>query len=281
MPDSSEIIKNSPEIWSHIDLTPAIDGHKYDRGHVAILGGCDLTGAACMAADAAMHIGAGLCSIMSQSKSLSVYKSFKPYIMVEEIDGLSDFLAHIKSKKRNSIVIGPGAGGVDDGSLCDVVINSLKLNKPILLDADVFSAFAGNIELLANFSHNNVVYTPHEGEYKKIFPKTDGDRIKMAIYASSILKGVFVLKGAETIIISRGKPTVIQKDSSPWLATAGAGDVLSGMISGLVAQNIPAYEASCMAVWIHSEVGKMVGVGLVATDIIDKMSIILKKIIKN
>lgn len=266
--------KNNPEIWrTFLPWPPAADGHKYDRGHVIVAGG-RMTGAARLAAQAAMRVGAGLCTIAGPSQFMGVYLDNAPHLLFEAVENIRDFPLHLSDPRRNAAIIGPGMGQED--GLREAVLNMLRLKKPTVLDADALTVFAGYRDLFSSAVHSRCVLTPHEGEFSKIFPDLTGDKTARAIKAAETSGCVVLLKGAETIIATPGHEPVINTHSSPWLATAGAGDVLAGMIGGLMAQGMEPFQAACAASWMHGEAGIRLNAGLVASDLIRVLPLIIK-----
>lgn len=265
---------NNPSLWrDRLPWPPEADGHKYDRGHVVVAGG-GMTGAARLAAQASMRIGAGLCTIAGPSQFIGLYLENAPHLLFEAVDNIVDFPVHLSDARRNAVVMGPGLG--QEKGLCDAVINVLRLERPIVLDADALTVFKGQMDQLTGALHSKCVLTPHEGEFSKIFPDLAGDKITRVKKAAEICGCTVLLKGAETIIAMPEHEAVINTHSSPWLATAGAGDVLAGMIGGLMAQGMGPFDAACAAVWIHGEVGLIAGPGLITPDLIGALPVIIK-----
>ena len=261
--------ENSPTLWRSSLPQPSADGHKYDRGHVVVFGGARLTGAARLAAQAAMRAGAGLCTVVAPAESVVIYRSDAPHIMVEE---RGDIAAHLADARRNAFVIGPGL----EGDIRADVLAVLATKRPAVLDAGALTAFAGAAGDLCAALHPSCVLTPHEGEFERVFGVLPGDRMAQAVTAAEKAGCVVLLKGAETVIAAPGRPPVVNAHATPYLATAGAGDVLAGIIAGLLAQGMGAFDAACAAAWIHGEAGRQMGPGLVAPDLIAGIPAVLK-----
>ena len=238
-------MENNSELWlSALPLRKG-DVHKYDFGHAVIYGAPQLTGATRLAAAACARVGAGLTSVLCLSNVAQVYRETLPaHIMVREDLDWSD--ARVSAKLY-------GSGGLP----CDP---DFEADIPIVLDAD-------GLQELPDALSDNYILTPHEGEFAKAFPDIEGSRVEKATKASKQLGAVVLLKGEETVIVHPDGRIVVNNHASSYLATAGSGDVLAGMIVGLVAQGMPAFEACCAAVWIHGEAAIRFGVGLVASDI--------------
>jgi NAD(P)H-hydrate epimerase len=263
-------LQNEPPLW--LSKLPVLqpDGHKYGRGCAVVFGGEQMTGAARLAALASMRIGAGLCILSAPKASVPVYAVTLPaHIIVEEFHDVKETLA---DERRNAVVIGPGLGKNRKRAVIDVVHSG----RAGVLDADALTQFEEDPDRFLKEIPSTFVLTPHEGEFLRLFPKIKGDRIARAVAAAEAAECTVVLKGAETVIASPGMQPVINKIHAPMLATAGSGDVLSGMIGGLLAQGMDSYAAACAAVYLHAMAAKAFGVGLVASDLPDIIPSVLK-----
>jgi ADP-dependent NAD(P)H-hydrate dehydratase / NAD(P)H-hydrate epimerase len=263
-------LKNEPSLW--LSKLPVLqpDGHKYGRGCAVVFGGEQMTGAARLAALASMRIGAGLCILSAPKASVPVYAATLPaHIIVEEFHDVKDALA---DERRNAVVIGPGLGKNRKRAVVDVVHSG----RAGVLDADALTQFEEDPDRFLKEIPSTFVLTPHEGEFLRLFPKIKGDRIARAVAAAEAAECTVVLKGAETVIASPGMSPVVNNIDAPMLATAGSGDVLSGMIGGLLAQGMDSYAAACAAVYIHAMAAKAFGVGLVASDLPDMIPSAIK-----
>lgn len=269
--------RNTPENW--LSLLPKIDAssNKYTRGHTLVVGGELLTGASRLSAHAAARIGSGVTTMLVPKIAFTVYASSLTSIMVRYFDDIETFNQSIINTRITSFLIGPGAGVSDDTRM-----QSLKLlatSLPVVLDADAITAFQNDVRILTNYLHANCVLTPHEGEFKRLFNLTE-DRMLNAQQAAKDCGAVIVLKGSETIIAAPDGRTIINDNAPPTLATGGSGDVLAGMIAGLIAQGMPAFEASAAAVWMHGEAAKLFGLGLIAEDLPSLLPQVLQKLHK-
>ncbi len=266
---------NMPELWR--DQLPVLDeeGNKFNRGHLVVVsGGIESTGAARLAAHAAARTGAGLVTVASPSDALAVNAAALTDIMVRGSDGAAGLRRLLEDKRRNALVLGPG-NGVGE-ALKECVALALSSGRALVLDADALTSFASNASALkADISEEHavkLVVTPHDGEFARLFAaQTDilahPDRLGRALAAARFLGGVVVLKGPDCVIASPDGRAAINQNGTPWLATAGSGDVLAGAIGGLLAQGAPAFEAACAGVWLHAEAGRAVGPGLLAHDL--------------
>lgn len=266
---------NSPDIWGKILHQPDEEGHKYQRGHLLVLsGGLESTGAARLAAHAAARTGAGLVTVASPSDALVVNATALTDIMVRGSDGAQGLARLLDDKRRNAVVLGPGSGVGQ--MLRDCVRLVASAQRALVLDADALTSFAADaVELRAMFTPDHaskVVITPHDGEFSRLFENqadivAHPDRLGRALAAARFLGVVVVLKGPDCVIASPDGRAVINQNGTPWLATAGSGDVLAGAIGGLLAQGASAFDAAAAGVWLHAEAGKVAGPGLLAHDL--------------
>jgi hydroxyethylthiazole kinase-like uncharacterized protein yjeF len=267
--------ENIPQFWRKSFPVPRIDGHKYARGHAVVVSG-DLaaTGAARMAARGALRAGAGLVTVASPRDALAVNATALTAVMVRSIDTPVEFAELWTDKRLNTCVIGPGAG-VGDRTR-DFVVTALSAKRNLVLDADALTSFADAPDHLfeaIKISHDpQVVLTPHEGEFPRLFSDISNkhpgrsklERVRAAAERSA---AIVLLKGPDTVVASPDGRATIASNAPPWLATAGAGDVLAGMIAGMLAQGVAAFEAASIAVWMHGEAAGEAGPGLIAEDL--------------
>jgi hydroxyethylthiazole kinase-like uncharacterized protein yjeF len=267
--------ENTPQFWRKSFPVPRIDGHKYARGHALIVSGdIAATGAARMAARGALRAGAGLVTLASPRDALAVNAAALTAVMVQAADTVVEFGEMLGDKRFNPIVIGPGAGVGE--RTCDFVHTALAAKRSLVLDADALTSFAGSpdrlFESIKATPDPQVVLTPHEGEFPRLFSDISNkhpyrsklERVRAAAERSG---AVVLLKGPDTTVASPDGRATIASNAPPWLATAGAGDVLAGIIAGLLAQGVPAFEAASIGVWMHGEAGREAGPGLIAEDL--------------
>lgn len=254
-------------------LRPENNAHKYSRGHAVIISGAVLsTGASRLSAQAALAVGAGLVSIIGEDDALREHAAHVTAIMLKSRDAM---FSNIDDRVR-AIAIGPAAGiGAETR---DAVLHLLSLRIPIVLDADALTSFADrNSDLMAGL-HNQVVLTPHIGEFSSVFPDIILDNhIQAAMKASCNSNAVVLLKGFETIIAAPDGRLAINRHASPWLATAGSGDILTGLICGLMAQGTAAFDAACIAAWLHGDIGVHYGPGLTGDNMIGQIPLVLRR----
>lgn len=279
-------IENSPDLWKEQLPHADPDAHKYKKGHAVMMGGSEMTGAIRLASEAAMRVGTGLCSIVAPPETGEIYRKGAAHIIVEDGRGYEEFVDHCQDERRNAILIGPGAGLKDKDVLQKdvlqkVVLDVVSLNKPCVLDADSLSVFKEKQNILLKNLHSGCVLTPHEGEFKRLFGDIKGSKLERAKQAAGRAGCTVLLKGPDTIIAAPDRIPVIDSIAVPELGTAGSGDVLAGMITGYLAQGVDAFDAACMAVWIHAQAGLCFGSGLVASDIPDMIPPVLKDLTKS
>lgn len=268
--------ENAPALWAAGFPWPTAESHKYTRGHAVIIGGGTMTGAARLAARAARRVGAGLVTIAAPSNAVPIYLAGDPGQLVIELTDTSDIEAVMREKRRTAILVGPGNGV--SAQTRRRTIGALRARAAVVIDADALTTFEGTADDLFSWINGPCVLTPHEGEFARLFGVDEGSRLERARRAASASRAVVVLKGADTIIAAPDGRAAINDAGSPWLATAGTGDVLAGLIVGLLAQGMPQFEAACCAVWLHASAAKHFGAGLIAEDICEQLPGILNEL---
>lgn len=252
---------NTPDLWRSDLPVPQPDGHKYDRGHAVILGSDKYTGATRLAAEACSRIGAGLVSVLSDAQAQTYRMTLPPDIMVSDE-------APENLNRVNTLLVGPG--GCSKMQALMVVAQNPDIK--LVLDADA-------IRLWPELHGRDVVVTPHEGEFARYFGDLEGTAAERATQAAERSGAVIVLKRPNTMIASPDGRVTENTTASPYLAKAGSGDVLAGLIAGLVAQGMPTHEAACAGVWIHGAASERVGPGLVPQDMFPELRPILRDLL--
>jgi hydroxyethylthiazole kinase-like uncharacterized protein yjeF len=280
------LFENDPAVWGHLFPFPTTEGHKYSRGHAVVVSGAMAsTGAARLAARAALRAGAGLVTIASPHDALAVNAAASFAVMVREAEGAEGLKALLSDPRINTVVIGPG-GGVGP-EMRDKVRVALAGKRTVILDADALTSFGDNPKELftnhTNHPESTTIHTPHEGEFHRTFnwlskiPSVK-QKLEACLAASHETAGIVILKGADTVVAAPDGRAMIADNAPPWLATAGAGDVLAGLIAGLCAQGMPAFEASAAAVWLHGEAAREFGPGLIAEDLTEALPKVYRRL---
>ena len=250
--------RNGPALWRV--PSPGASDHKYTRGHVTVLGGAAMTGAARLSAGAARRGGAGMVSIAATGGA-DVYRTGDPGLIVSDAP-----LATLLGDERRSVwVCGPGLGQDAARSALPML---LAAKRRVVADADALGACAGHPELLEGCA----VLTPHEGEFAKLFGPVGSDRIAAARAAARRVGAVVLLKGADTVVAAPDGRVVVNDSAPPWLATAGAGDVLAGLVAAMLAQGMADWDAAAAAAWLHGRAAALAGQGLIAEDLLPRIA---------
>jgi len=273
---------NSPNLWLSKFPWKKKKHHKYSRGKMIILGGqINMTGATILSAEAALRVGIGSVKILCNKKTLPIYSSKFPSALKEVTNNLSFLKKLILKEKKSSFLIGPGSGSNKQTKEKTKLI--LKNSNYAIIDADALTCFKAKPKELYRLLDKNKIITPHIKEFHTIFPSINKkiSRYQKIITASRLCKCTIVLKGTNTLICSSKRKVVINKHASKELAVIGSGDVLSGIITSLVGKNkLDPFLASCAGAWIHGDIAKKFGPGLIAEDIVKNIPNVLKKLKK-
>jgi hydroxyethylthiazole kinase-like uncharacterized protein yjeF len=277
---------NDPVLWRPQFPFPRIDGHKYSRGHAVVVSGHQsTTGAARLAARAALRAGAGLVTVASPRDALPIHAAANTAVMVRPVDGAEELELYLADRRLNAVVLGPG-GGAGPG-LRDQVLVALAGVRAVVLDADALTSLADDPERLfaaiAGRADQPTVLTPHEGEFARLFgAQAEGaplqSKLERAARAARTSGAVVVLKGPDTVIAHPDGRAAINQNAPPWLATAGSGDVLAGMVAGLLAQAMPAFEAASAAVWLHGEAAMLAAPGMISEDLAELLPAVYRRL---
>ncbi len=278
---------NDQALWRGAFPIPKPEGHKYSRGHaVVVSGGLSTTGAARLAARGALRAGAGLVTIASPREALAVNAAASLAVMVRPVDGTDELAAFLADKRRNAVVLGPG-GGVG-AAMREQVHAALRSEAAVVLDADALTSFADQPPALfadiAARGGRGTVLTPHEGEFSRLFNKINKDsevhgKLEKARTAARLSAAVLLLKGPDTVVAAPDGRASIANNAPAYLATAGSGDVLAGMIAGLMAQGMAAFEAASAAVWLHGEAAASFGPGLISEDLPEELPRVYRRLL--
>jgi ADP-dependent NAD(P)H-hydrate dehydratase / NAD(P)H-hydrate epimerase len=281
-----ETFANAPSLWGGRFPVPRPDAHKYARGHaVAVSGGIATTGAARLAARAALRAGAGLVTIASPREALAVNAAAALAVMVRPVDGAEELGALVADRRLNAVMLGPG-GGVG-AAMREQARAALAGERAVVLDADALTSFEDDPGALFAAAKGrpdgSTVLTPHDGEFARLFKNFKDvidvpSKLEKVIAAASLAGAVVLLKGPDTVVASPDGRAAIADNAPPWLATAGSGDVLAGLIGGLLAQRMPGFEAACAGVWLHGEAGREAGPGLISEDLPEVLPTIYRRL---
>jgi ADP-dependent NAD(P)H-hydrate dehydratase / NAD(P)H-hydrate epimerase len=274
-----DVLSNGPDLWRAFLPSHAQDAHKYDRGHCLIVSGPELnTGAARLAATAALNNGAGVVTITGDRDALRIHAAHVTAVMLSEAAGPEDFAALLAARRFDVALIGPAAG-VGEHTLARILA-AANAGLHLVLDADALTCLIGHIELLNGAKRRalSCIMTPHAGEFARLFApllRDDAEyqsltaalrnsKAGQARAAARISNSVIVFKGFDTVIAAPDGRAALNTNAVPELATAGSGDVLSGLIGAHLAGGMPPFEAAAAAVWLHGYLGSKIGLGLTA-----------------
>ena len=262
-----DLFENTPALWAGRFPWPAFDAHKHARGRLMVVsGGAWSTGAARLAARAGLRIGAGVVTVLSPPDALAINAAHLEAVMLAPFENEIDL--QIRAEHADAVVIGPAAG-VGEGTVRNLFALA-RTGAALVVDADALTSFAHDPRALFLALDRDDVLTPHPGEFERIFPgllTASPERITAARDAARRAGAVVLLKGPDTVVAAPDGRAAVSLNGTPWLATAGSGDVLAGFIAGLIAQGMESFEAACAGAWIHAEAGAAHGPGLIAEDL--------------
>ena len=279
---------NRPPLWREHLPVPGRAGHKYSRGHAVVVSGPPAqTGAARLAATGALHAGAGLVTVASPAAALPIHAASLTAVMTRACDGPAELIDLLGDRRKNALVMGPGLGVTGAAARVREVLaaeaGASGPRRAFVFDADALTAFAGACDdlaaAIAAAGGAPVVLTPHAGEFTHLFGSDDRDgKLARTRRAAAAVGATVVLKGADTVVAAPDGRASIGCDAPPWLATAGSGDVLSGIVGGLLAQGMLVFEAASAAVWLHGAAAAAVGPGLIAEDLPPALRAVLARL---
>jgi ADP-dependent NAD(P)H-hydrate dehydratase / NAD(P)H-hydrate epimerase len=278
---------NGPDLWGAAFPRPDLEAHKYKRGHaVVVSGGATHTGAARLAARGALRAGAGLVTVASPAEALAANAAHLTAIMLRRCDGAADLRDLLADARFNAVALGPALGvGTATRAMVEAALGP---NRAAVLDADALTSFSDDARALAAAIRAQgaakVVLTPHEGEFARLFAGvetvlTAASKLERARRAAELAQAVVVLKGPDTVIAAPDGRAAINENGTPVLATAGSGDVLGGVIAGLLAQGMGPFWAAAAGVWLHAEAGARFGPGLIAEDLPEALPAALRDVL--
>ncbi|WP_340149693.1 NAD(P)H-hydrate dehydratase [uncultured Sneathiella sp.] len=272
---------NDPELWQ--DDLPSLgpEIQKYSRGHAAIVGGgTAATGAARLAARASLRAGAGAATVVSPPSALQTYAAALEAVMVVSLADGEAFESWLRERRVGTVLVGPGNGVTERTR--EFTSLALESSANVIIDADGLTVFKDDpdtlFSLIGEKEYGEVVLTPHEAEFERIFSLA-GSKLERVRMAASLSGAVVLLKGADTVIATPDGKAVINYNAPPYLATAGSGDVLAGLITGFFSGGMSAFSAASAAAWVHGEAGEAIGPGLISEDIETAIPSILRKVL--
>jgi len=275
-PVVSRLFENGPDLWLGRFHWPGVEAYKHSRGRVIVVSGeAWQTGAARLAARAALRVGAGVVTLLSPPDALMVNAAHVEAVMLKPFE--TEVELGSAASNVEAAVIGPAAG-VTEATLSNVLALA-GTGAALVIDADALSVFRDDPAELFSVLDRDDVLTPHAGEFERVFPgvlKSTPERISAVRKAAARAQAVVLLKGPDTVIAAPDGRAAVNMNGSPWLATAGSGDVLAGLICGLVAQGVDSFEAACAGVWIHAACADAFGAGLISEDLPDLVPKVLK-----
>lgn len=272
------LCENDPSLWGERFAWPSNDAHKHARGRLVVVSGeAWSTGAARLSARAGLRIGAGVVTLLSPPSALAVNAAHLEAVMLAPFETEAELA--VLADRAAAAVIGPAAG-VGEATLRNLTALA-GTGAALVVDADALTSFAHAPDELFSRLDRDDVLTPHPGEFERLFPgllKAAPERITAAREASRRAGAIVLLKGPDTVIAAPDGRTSVNLNGSPWLATAGSGDVLAGFIAGLAAQGMDSFDAACAGAWIHAECADLHGPGLIAEDLPGLAPAVLKRL---
>lgn len=289
------LAENTPALWCDHLPVANFGQHKFTRGHLVVFSGtATATGAARLSAQAGLRAGAGLVTIAAPTEALAANAAHLTAVMLRAVDTSADLRRWLDDARLRTFVLGPGFGlgpdeggsdqGEGPGAKARSFVTSLA-GRNLVLDADGITAFRHAPQKLFDLfrakdqtpardtNYGQLVLTPHEGEFARLFPDiaddSDAGKVEKTRAAAERSGAVIVYKGADTVVAEPDGRAVINTNAPPWLATAGSGDTLAGIIGALLAQGVPAFEAAAAGVYLHGEAAERVGPGMTAEDLAD------------
>lgn len=265
--EGASLLENDPALWAGRFPWPGAGAHKHARGRLIVVsGGLWSTGAARLAARGGLRIGAGVVTVLCQTEALAPNAAHLEAVMLRPYE--TDMELEALAGPADAAIIGPAAG-VDESTVSNLFALA-RTGAALVIDADALTVFRDDPLELFNVLDRDDVLTPHPGEFERLFPGLlagSTERISAARAAAARAGAVVLLKGDDTVIAAPDGRCVVNGNGSPWLATAGSGDVLAGFIGGLAAQGMDSFDAACAATWIHAEAASIFGPGLISEDL--------------
>ncbi len=266
---------NGPDLWLDRLPWPRSGQHKFSRGHALVMGGTEMTGAARLAAEAARRAGAGIVTLLCTPETAAIYRAALTGTLVGVVQDSGAFAATVGEARVGAVLLGPGNGVTP--ATRERSLLALATGRPVVLDADALTVFAGDSGALFDAVAGPCLLTPHQGEFDRLFGDGGpGGKLDRAKDAAARAGAVVLLKGADTVIAAPDGRVTINDNAPPTLATAGSGDVLAGIAVGLMAQGMDPFDAGCCAAWLHGATAANFGPGLIAEDLAGGLPAVLR-----
>ncbi len=278
-----KLLKNTPKLWLKKFPWKKKSSNKYSRGRVLILGGQkNMIGATILAAEACLRVGVGSVKIICTKETLPILSRKFPSALKIEINNISFLKSFLRKERKTTMValVGPGAG--KSSKTMQFTEEILKQIKYVILDADSLNSFQKKTKKFLKYLDKNKLITPHRTEFHRLFPsiKTSLSNKEKVSKFLKVCKSNILLKGNTTVIGSPAK-IVINKHTSSELAIIGSGDVLAGIIASLVGdKKMSPNEAASAATWIHGDIAKRYGRGLISEDLVKGIPSALQRLKK-
>jgi NAD(P)H-hydrate epimerase len=271
---------NDPSLWNHLLTIPHSDDHKYNRGPCLIVATGCMPGAIRLSSLAARRGGAGLVRVMCKREDYALFATTAWGEIITPVTSADEFLRWTEDQHFKALLWGTGTYPQD--STREQAITVLLAKKPCVLDGGALSSFAGKASELTIHLHKNVILTPHEGEFLRLFPHLAflQNKAEKALKAAAEVGAIIVLKGNDTVVASPQGGLVINANAPATLSTGGTGDVLAGLMASLLAQGLPPFQAAAAAVWIHGAAANRRGLGLIAEDLLPEIPPVLQELSK-
>lgn len=278
LPSGVSASVNQPALWLANLPRPGIQDHKYSRGHALVIGSSEMPGAGRLASLAARRIGVGMLSVAAPAATLPLFMADQPGIIARAAARSEDYVEILMDRRISGVLVGSGL--VPDASTREAVLTALAAGRATVVDGGGLTAFADRPEDLFTLGRADVVLTPHEGEFARLFPDLGADlgKLERVRAAARRSRAVVLLKGADTVVAHPDGSAAIMDEASSYLATAGSGDVLAGLILGMLAQGMKAYHAAAAGIWFHAQAGLAAGPGLIAEDLSGQIPPLLRRL---
>ena len=277
----AKTFENILSLWSHTLPVERAEQHKYNRGHVMVLGSrAPMLGACRLTSLAALRTGSGLVTLMAPKETYDIQAAALDDILVVNMAKQNSFVSRLKDDRITAVAIGPGAGiGIET---IKIVLKTLATERATVLDADALTSFVDHPATLFKAITGPTVLTPHTGEFQKLFADLDygGDKLAATRTAAKRSGAVIILKGPDTVIASPCGLAAINSNAPSHLSVGGTGDILTGMVASLMGQGMSAFDSACAAVWLHANAAQSYSRGMVASDLLLKIPAALSKVTK-